>query len=84
MDNDEFKNLLSELNSLNGESEISEFKESNYKAELIGQNISALANSATLHEKEHAYLIFGVNDQGEIVGTKFNPKKRYKNQDIKL
>ena len=29
-----------------------------------------------------AYLIFGVDDNGKIVGTKFNSQGKYKNQKI--
>lgn len=84
MDEESFLSLLEDLKNLNGESEFSEFKENNSDMELIGSTISALANGAALHEKECAYLIFGVNDSGAIVGTKFNPKKEHKKQDIKL
>lgn len=38
---------------------------------MIGEDISALANSATLNDRDYAYLIFGVDDGShEIVGTK--------------
>lgn len=40
-----------------------EFKHNNYKPEMIGQDISALANAATLHEKNYAYMIWGVDDK---------------------
>ncbi|MCY3853656.1 MAG: putative DNA binding domain-containing protein [Thaumarchaeota archaeon] len=84
MDEESFLSLLEDLKSLNGESEFSEFKENNSNMELMGDTISALSNGAALHERECAYLIFGVNDGGEITGTKFNPKKNHKGQDIKL
>lgn len=40
---------------------------------MIGRDISALANSATLHEKSCAYMLWGVDDKThEIVGTTYD------------
>lgn len=37
---------------------------------MIGQDISALANSAALYDKQTAYMIWGVDDNShEIIGT---------------
>ena len=63
------KNLISE-----GETETIEFKENNFNEIEIGKRISALANSANLLEKKKGYIIFGVSDDGQVVGTKFKPK----------
>lgn len=50
-----------------------EFKHNNYNPEMIGADISALANGATLDEKSCAYFIWGVkNGTHEIVGTDWN------------
>jgi predicted HTH transcriptional regulator len=50
-----------------------EFKHNNYDPQMIGKDISALSNSATLHDKDCAYMIWGVNDKThEIIGTKNN------------
>ena len=84
MTNSEFLALIDEAQRQNGESEYIEYKVDNFYLDLIGNNISALANGAALHGQEHAYLIFGVDDQGQVVGTSFNPKNKYKNQDIKV
>lgn len=47
-----------------------EFKHDNYKPELIGQSISALANGAALVEKARGYMVWGVEDgTHRIVGT---------------
>ena len=47
-----------------------EFKHNNYTPEMIGKDISALANSATLSEKSCAYMVWGVDDEThEIIGT---------------
>ncbi len=43
---------------------------------MIGEYISALSNSATLCNKAHAYLIYGIDDKTkEVVGTNFNFNK---------
>lgn len=52
-----------------------EFKVDNEKPEMIGEYISALANSATLHNMQKAYLIYGIEDETlDLIGTKFKPK----------
>ena len=54
--------LITELCKLPNETEWVEFKHNNYNPKMIGQDISALANSAALHEKSNAYMIWGIND----------------------
>lgn len=50
-----------------------EFKHNNYDPEMIGQDISALANGATLDEKNSAYFVWGVQDgTHDLVGTDKN------------
>jgi len=68
--------LLKELlKKYNRESEWIEFKENNKEPHMIGEYISALSNSAILHDMTKAYLIYGVNDETlKMVGTDFNPK----------
>lgn len=47
-----------------------EFKRGNWSPEMIGQDISALANSAVLNDHSQAYMIWGVDDKThEVVGT---------------
>jgi len=43
--------------------------------EVIGKNISALANGAVLGGRPKAYMIWGVDDDFNIKGTKINPNK---------
>lgn len=50
--------LVKELISLSTETEWVEFKKNNADAKEIGEYISALANSATLWNKEYGYMIF--------------------------
>ena len=61
-----------------------EFKHNNAAPQMIGADISALANSATLHDRDCAYMIWGINDQThEIVGTDIRLKQLKKgNQEI--
>ena len=66
-------NLLYELIKLPNETEWLEFKCNYAKPDEIGEYISALSNSATYHDKNNAYLIWGVdNNTHEIVGTDFD------------
>lgn len=67
-------NLVRELCKLPKECEWAEFKESYANPEDIGEYLSSLSNSAALHGKSAAYLVWGVhNDSHELVGTKFSP-----------
>lgn len=62
--------LVTELLKLPRETQWVEFKCNNYDPRMIGEDISALANSATLYEKRCAYMIWGIDDiTHEIVGT---------------
>ncbi len=66
------RDLVRELCALPAESEWVEFKVDNTAPEIIGKNISALANGAVLNGRPFAYMLWGVDDDThEIVGTKF-------------
>ena len=82
--NDYYIRLIHQLRSLSNETEWVEFKVNNEKPDEIGEYLSAISNSAALHEKEMGYIIFGIDDEThEIVGTKFEPSKaRVGNQEI--
>lgn len=68
------QSLLKELCALSQETEWVEFKHNNDDAVLIGEYISALANSAALLGKQSAYVVWGVQDgTHEVVGTEFKP-----------
>src|SRR5665213_426952 len=75
MIDDELQSLLKTLTALPHETEWAEFKHNNTNPDDIGEYLSALANSAALHRKESAYIVWGVsNDPGHpIVGTTFKP-----------
>ena len=65
--------LVNNLRKYKSETNWLEFKHNNYDPEMIGQDISALANSAAYSEKMRAYMIWGINDEThEIVGTEFD------------
>ena len=71
-----FNKLLEELLSRGGECEWIEFKKNYCKPQDIGEYLSALGNSALLHDQSYGYLIFGVCDETlKITGTKFHFKK---------
>ena len=65
--------LITELCKYDNETQWIEFKHNNYKAEMIGTDISALANSAALLERNCAYMIWGIDDAThEIIGTEYD------------
>src|SRR5690554_4889599 len=78
------QSLLKELCSLPQETEWVEFKQDNGDAPMIGEYISALANSAALLGKQYGYVVWGVeNDTHQVVGTRFKPSvARHKQQEL--
>ena len=80
--NDYLGGLIRELCKLPTETEWVEFKENYFDPQDIGEYISALANSAALEGKAHAYIAWGINDLShEVVGTSFNPRKEKKGNE---
>lgn len=70
MTEESLKKIIDQLRVLPFETEWVEFKENRCEENELGEYISALANSACLHEKEKAYLVFGIKDQNHlVVGT---------------
>lgn len=67
--------LINELRKLPSETEWVEFKVNNDEPALIGEYLSAISNSAALHERDCGYVLYGIdNDAHAIVGTAFQPK----------
>lgn len=65
--------LVNELRKFPNETQWLEFKHNNYEPIMIGQDISALANSAAICEKNCAYMLWGIDDTThEIVGTEYD------------
>lgn len=74
--------LVNELRKMSNESEWLEFKHDNYDPQMIGKDISALANGATLKEKGCAYMIWGIDDEThDIVGTTTSLKELKKGNE---
>lgn len=84
MNNEELNILIDELRALPHESEWVEFKVNNCNPQLIGEYISALANSACIENKEFGYLVFGIeNEKHQAVGTYFKPRiEKIGNQEL--
>ena len=76
--------LVNELRLLPSETPWIEFKHNNYDPQMIGQDICALANSATLYEKSCSYMIWGIDDKThQVVGTEHNLQNLKKgNQEL--
>lgn len=65
--------LINELIKYPKETPWLEYKHNNYDPDMIGEDISALANAAALYERSCAYMIWGIDDKKhEIVGTEKN------------
>ena len=72
----ELLSLLTSLRLEPHESEWIEFKHNNEEPEMIGKDISALANAAALLGKERSYFVWGVEDKTHnILGTTFKPRQ---------
>ena len=66
------RDLVRELRALPAETEWVEFKVNNTNPETTGKNISALASSAVINDREAAYIVWGIEDAShEVVGTDF-------------
>ena len=65
--NDYLNKLLSEAT----ETEVLEFKEAKqtFSRDRLGMYFSALSNEANILQKDKAYILFGINNNKEIVGT---------------
>lgn len=74
MNQEQLEKLIKNLVLLPNETETVEFKENKFGENDIGERISALSNSANLHDRKNAFLVFGVQDgTHNIVGTIFSP-----------
>ena len=76
--------LVKELCKYPEETRWLEFKHNNCEPKMIGEDISALANSAVLADRSFAYMIWGVRDKShEIIGTSVRLKQAKKgNQEL--
>lgn len=69
---------LGALLALLAENEVVEFKEAKngYDFTKLGKYFSALCNEANLKRQPVAWLVFGVNDHREVVGSNFRPVRK--------
>lgn len=69
---------LERLLALSAENEVVEFKEAKhgYDFHKLGKYFSALCNEANLKGVPVAWLVFGVNDQRQVVGSAFRPARK--------
>src|SRR2546427_4307377 len=58
----QLSSLLVELLGLPHETEWVEWKHNNSDPAMIGEYLSALSNSAALHGRETAYMVWGIED----------------------
>lgn len=73
----ELRHLLQRLRGLPAETEWLEFKEArqNFHFDDLGKYFSALSNEANLHGADAGWLVFGVADRGDIVGSQYRPQR---------
>ncbi len=78
--------IIKEAISYSSELPWIELKCNNCNPQIIGENVSALANTAALFNQQHGYMIWGVDDKThEIVGTTFDHTKvKQGNQGLDL
>lgn len=69
---------LNSLLALPAENEIVEFKEAKngYDFGKLGKYFSALCNEANLKRQTAAWLVFGVNDRRQVIGSNFRPVRK--------
>ncbi len=70
---------LKELLKSPRETEILEFKEAKNKfdIETLGKYFSALSNEANLKGSTEAWLLFGINNEGKVVGSDFRKEEKH-------
>jgi ATP-dependent DNA helicase RecG len=73
----ELNNLLLELLQLPKETEWLEFKQAkrNFHFDDLGKYFSALSNEANLKKKECSWLVFGVDDNRNIIGSQYRKNR---------
>jgi len=69
---------LHQLLELPAENEVVEFKEAKngYDFTKLGKYFSALSNEANLKHQPSAWLVFGVNNNHQVVGSGFRPRRK--------
>jgi len=76
MDVESLRSIIRELLKIKDEAEWLEFKLNNADPKTIGEYISALSNSAALNDRDHGFLVWGIeNETWKPIGTTFQPAK---------
>jgi len=66
--------VIERLRTHPAETEWLEFKKNHFEPQLLGEYLSALANSACLAGRPRGYLLFGIDGETrEVIGTRFDP-----------
>ena len=74
MTTDQLISLIDRLCAFGTEKDWFEFKENNSDPVKLGENLSAVANSACMASEAYGYVVFGMrNTDSEVVGTCFDP-----------
>ncbi len=86
METAELIKIVNVLRTFSHETEWVEFKRNFHSPEEIGERLSALSNSACLHNKPYGYLVFGIEDDTHnVVGTTFKAKSYKKgNEELEM
>lgn len=74
----DLREKLQTLLELSAENEIVEFKQAknNFHFDDLGKYFSALSNEANLQHKPNAWLVFGVADNRQVVGSHYRPDRK--------
>ncbi len=76
--------IIEELCAYDSEREWFEFKENWFKADELGEYISALSNSAAIAGKKYGYFVWGIHDEShKIVGTDFDCNRDVNHEPLK-
>ncbi len=76
--------IIKELCEYDSEREWFEFKENWFKADELGEYISALSNSAAIEGRKYGYFVWGINDKThEFTGTNFNCNQDVNHEPLK-
>lgn len=82
LNRDRLLSLVNQLRRRPQETEWLEFKVNYDAPEDIGEYISALSNAAALAGKDHAYMLWGIDDAShDAVGTRFSPARAKKGNE---
>ncbi|GHT25825.1 hypothetical protein FACS189430_12450 [Bacteroidia bacterium] len=82
METGQLISLVNDLTSQPKENEWIEFKHNFHSPEEIGERISALSNTARIHNQTLGYLVFGIeNETHQVLGTDFKAKSHKKGNE---